>query len=207
MTIVRLAVLAVLLGACAPAGAEAPPQERQTSPSPAALYWPVVTERTDWNTISAAPECLRLRCFEAPRPVSQLDNPRRRHVGVDLFANAGDAVLAVEDGVIVGFYPFLRASSGEMTYALLVAHAGYVANYGEVRENSLRARGLRIGAPVRAGQNIASVSDTAQLHFETYAAGVTRNRSWDWGAPRPPGVVDPTPRLRDLAHRGVRLRP
>lgn len=205
----RLAGLALFaLAAYAPAGADPlPANAALTASQPAAapaVYWPVATARTDWNTISSAPDCVRLRCFEAPRPVSQLDNPRRRHVGIDLFANAGDGVHAIEDGRIVGFYPFLRAATGEMTFALLVAHEGYVANYGEVRENSLTSRQLQVGDLVRAGQNIATVSDTAQLHFETYQPGVTRNQSWANGGTRPPGVVDPTSRLRDLAARGLR---
>ena len=173
----------------------------------AQVYWPVITARGDWNTISSQPDCVRLRCFEAPRPVSQLDNPRRRHAGIDLFANAGDAVIAIEDGTVIGFYPFLRAATGEMSFALLVAHNGYVANYGEVRENSLRAHNLDIGSPVRAGQRIATVSDTAQLHFETYAPGTTRNHSWGYHDRRPAPVVDPTPRLQSLAQTGVRIEP
>jgi murein DD-endopeptidase MepM/ murein hydrolase activator NlpD len=186
----------------------ATPPVTAPAPAPALVrYWPVVTARTDWNTISSQPDCVRLRCFEAPRPVSQLDNPRRRHAGIDLFANAGDAVIAVEDGTVIGFYPFLRAATGEMSYALLVAHEGYVANYGEVRENSLRAHNLDIGASVRAGQRIATISDTAQLHFETYAPGTTRNYSWGYHDHRPAPVVDPTPRLQSLAQAGQRLLP
>jgi Membrane proteins related to metalloendopeptidases len=193
MTQTRRTVLACL-GAlsAAPARAEAP-----------ALYWPAITDHPDWNVISAQPSCARLRCFGASRPVSRLDNPSRHHVGVDLFARAGDRVIAIEDGVVAGFYPFLRARTGEMSYALLIAHAGYVANYGEVRSPAL----VRVGDAVTAGQRIAIVSDTAQLHFETYAPGVARSRSWVHGATQPAGVIDPTERLRDLAQRGTRILP
>src|SRR5688500_3457899 len=123
----RLAGLALLaLAACAPADAETVLSEATSAsvrqPAPASrVYWPVVTARGDWNTISSQPNCVRLRCFEAPRPVSRLDNPQRHHAGVDLFANAGDAVIAVEDGTVIGFYPFLRAATGEMSYAMLIA--------------------------------------------------------------------------------------
>lgn len=207
--IAGLALLA--LAACAPAGAEPViSQDTRAMAHPAPIqrvYWPVITARGDWNTISSQPDCVRLRCFEAPRPVSRLDNPQRHHAGVDLFANAGDAVIAVEDGTVIGFYPFLRAATGEMSYAMLVAHDGYVANYGEVRENSLTAHNLRIGAAVHGGERIATVSDTAQLHFETYQAGTTRNYSWGYHAERPAAVVDPTPRLQSLAQTGQRLLP
>ncbi|HYD73228.1 MAG TPA: M23 family metallopeptidase [Candidatus Binatia bacterium] len=216
----RWAGLALLaLAACARADAEPVIQNEVpgavvAQPAPAAqpaplaqVYWPVVTARADWNTISSQPDCVRLRCFEAPRPVSQLDNPRRRHAGIDLFANAGDAVIAIEDGTVIGFYPFLRARTGEMSYALLVAHDGYVANYGEVSENSMRVHDLEIGSAVRAGQRIATVSDTSMLHFETYAPGTTRNFSWGYHDQRPAPVVDPTPRLQSLALSGQRLTP
>lgn len=150
-------------------------------------YWPVVTANARWHAVSLQSAGgdfagAELRRFNAPRPSARADNPTRRHVGVDLFAEAGDAVVAVEDGRILAFYPFLRAHTGEMSYALLVAHEGYVANYGEVRGNSLRARGLALGDNVRAGQAIAEISDTRQLHFETYLPGTTRSQSWPHGA-------------------------
>lgn len=217
MAVLRYSILAMMCVAAAGCARAVAPTQTPIArveavmplpPAPApALYWPVVTTRADWNTISSHPDCVRLRCFEAPRPVSQLDNPRRRHAGVDLFANAGDRVIAVEDGVIVGFYPFLRARTGEMSYALLIAHEGYVANYAEVREDSLRARGLEIGSRVRAGQEIGAVSDTSMLHYETYQPGTTRNTSWAYTETRPASVIDPTPRLADLARRAVRMQP
>jgi len=175
-------------------------------------YWPVVTNQAEALVVSAqltdgSFTGRELRCFNAPRPAAHADNPTRRHVGVDLFASPGDQVIAIEDGRIVGFYPFLRARTGEMSYALLIAHDGFVANYGEVRETSLSARGLSLGDHVIAGQEIAEISDTSQLHVETYEEGVTRNRSWRHGAPRPPGVLNPTRLLQDLARTGRRLHP
>lgn len=175
-------------------------------------FWPVVTTSTNWAVVPAE---LRnggfvgdpLRTFNAPRPSAQADNPTRRHAGVDLYARPNDRVIAVEDGRIVAFYPFLTAATGEVTYALLVAHDGYVANYGEVRETSLDVRGLRIGDAVRAGQDIADISDTSQLHFETYVAGVDHNQSWRHGDPRPDHVLNPTRLLLDLAQHGERRLP
>ncbi len=166
-------------------------------------YWPVVTRHPRWNDISAEPECVNLRCFGAARPVSRLDNPTRRHAGIDLFAYAGDAVIATEDGQVVAFYPFLRARTGEMSYALLIAHADHVANYGEVRAPA----NVNVGDVVTAGQRIAEISDTAQLHFETYAPGFARNRSWRFGDAQPGGLIDPTERLRALAIEGQRRLP
>lgn len=186
--------------AAAPSAAPAAAPQR-------ARYWPVVTGLAQALEISGEHTSRPLRRFNAPRPAVHADNPTRRHVGVDLFAAPGDTVIAVEDGRILGFYPFLRAATGEMSYALLVDHGSYVANYGEVRASSLTAHGLAIGDRISAGQPIATISDTAQLHFETYDAGTQHSSSWRHGAPQPPGVRDPTAFLTALAHDGERRLP
>lgn len=175
-------------------------------------YWPVVTAYPRWSeisyeTASGAFAGVELRRFNAPRPAARADNPTRRHVGIDLFAHPGDEVLAVEGGRLIAFYPFLRARTGEMSYALLVAHSGYVTNYGEVREASLRSLDLTLGNDVSAGQPIAEISDTAQLHFETYVPGTTRSQSWAHGAPCPVRALNPTQLLLNLARDGLRRLP
>jgi hypothetical protein len=81
-----------------------------------------------------------------------------------------------------------------------------VANYGEVRGNSLATRNLALGDQVTAGQPIAEISDTRQLHFETYEPGAQRNASWRHGAERPARVLNPTALLLDLARNGRRAR-
>lgn len=224
MSVTRRAIVALVFAfsITAPVRASAdtapPAMEPAGDPAPFAQstaevqYWPVVTRSARWQAVSLQRddggfEGAELRRFNAPRPAAHADNPTRRHVGVDLFAEAGDAVIAVEDGRILAFYPFLRAATGEMSYALLVAHNGYVANYGEVRETSLSARGLAIGDQVRGGQEIAEISDTRQLHFETYLPGTTHSQSWAHGAPRPARVLNPTRLLIDLAHNARRRTP
>lgn len=216
----RRALAFGLATAATPAWADADLLSEQPADDPAPFavstaavrYWPVVTDVSNWNVVSAELSSGAfvgepLRCFNAPRPAAQAANPTRRHAGVDLFANAGDEVVAVEDGQLVALYPFLQAHTGEMSYALLVAHVGYVANYGEIRSTSLSARALSLGDRVSAGQAIAEISDTRQLHFETYLPGATRNQSWRNGAPRPSRVLNPTQLLMQLAATGMRLRP
>lgn len=218
----RRALLATVAAlALAPAcGAEVlePAPQPGDDPAPPAeshapvRYWPVVTAHPRWSEVAfqtrdGAFSGVELRRFNAPRPAARADNPTRRHVGIDLFAHPGDSVIAVEDGRIIAFYPFLRAASAEMSYALLVAHDGYVATYGEVRASSLRDRGLVLGDAIAAGQEIAVISDTAQLHFETYLPGATRSQSWRHGAPRPAVVLNPTLLLIELARTGRRLQP
>ncbi len=215
----RRALLTSLVAtAIAPAcGAEVfePAAQPEGDPAPfaessAALrYWPLITRHPRWREVSfQLPDGsfagAELRRFNAPRPAARANNPTRRHVGIDLFTHAGDSVVAVEDGTLLAFYPFLRARTGEMSYALLAAHADYVANYAEVRADSLSDNRLALGDAVSAGQIIAAISDTAQLHFETYAPATTHGQSWRHGAPRPPRVLDPTRLLLDLAQNGRR---
>jgi murein DD-endopeptidase MepM/ murein hydrolase activator NlpD len=219
MALTRLTLLACLFAAtvlpdfrpdtpvATPDGAPAPFAESRATDR----FWPVITNHERALDVSAlyengASTGAVLRRFNAPRPAARASNPTRRHVGVDLFANPGDGVIAIEAGRIIAFYPFLRARTGEMSYALLVAHDGYVANYGEIRANALEANHLAIGDEVEAGQRIGEISDTAQLHVETYAEGTTHGHAWPHGAPAPANVMNPTALLVDLTQTGERRR-
>src|SRR5690348_12752836 len=53
----------------------------------------------------------------------------RYHVGIDLFAEHRDKVVACEDGRIVSFYTFYPTSAGEKAYALVIEHEDFVINY------------------------------------------------------------------------------
>jgi len=210
------------------ASANAPVRERtlaapvpMASPVPMAAstvahrYWPVVTSLAQATVapahlfdgkVQGAP----LRSFDSRRPADPSKVQTRRHVGVDLTAAEGDTVVAMEDGRIVNFYPFLaRAASvgGEKTYAILIQHKDYVALYGEVRASSLSAKGLKVGDRVAAGQPIGVVSGTAQLHTETYVSGVTRNIKWPVGSAPPREMRNPTQLLLDTAMTGERIYP
>lgn len=176
--------------------------------APGPCYWPtvslhanayVVPADLDNNTSVGPP----FRRFLAPRPV---DGPQARyHVGVDLAGNEGDTVLAIQQGKIVAFYPFYTRANGDVTYALFVAHDGYVANYGEVLPDSLKALGLKIGSVVDPGQPIGRVSGTRMIHFETYAPGTTVNKRWPLGAKPPAGLLNPTQLLLDVQANGTRV--
>lgn len=123
----------------------------------------------------------------------------RRHVGIDLFAAHRDKVVACEDGRIVSFYTFYTTSAGEMSYSLIVEHEDFVINYGEVKENAQEEFNWRVGDRVRKGQEIARVSTTGMLHFETYIRGTAHNHRWMVGGPRPASLLNPTLYLLKLA--------
>jgi peptidoglycan hydrolase-like protein with peptidoglycan-binding domain len=123
----------------------------------------------------------------------------RRHVGIDLFAAHRDKVVACEDGRIVSFYTFYTTSAGEMSYSLIIEHEDFVINYGEVKANAQEEFNWRVGDRVRKGQEIARVSTTGMLHFETYIRGTAHNHRWTVGGPRPAGLLNPTLYLLKLA--------
>lgn len=123
----------------------------------------------------------------------------RHHVGIDLFAQHMDKVVACEDGRIVSFYTFYNTSVGETAYALIIAHEDFVINYGEVKGNAQEEFHWRVGDRVTKGQEIARISTTGMLHFETYTPGTAHNHRWLVGGERPAGLLNPTLYLLRLA--------
>ena len=130
------------------------------------------------------------------------DGTKRHHAGVDLYADEGDIVRAMEDGIVIGVLPFHHG-----TWAMYVLHeGGVVVNYGEVETNSWTEFGfpLRIDEPVHvtAGQPLARVGlqsgGSTMLHFETYDPNVTMENikdgdmRWWWGEAAPEGLLDPS---------------
>ncbi len=180
---------------------------------PADSYWPVRASRNDARLVSymyQAPSGIigrAGRMFLAGRKgIRDGKQALRWHVGVDLFANIKDLVVACEDGTIVDFSFFYKAKSGQRTYKLLIEHerSGVVVNYGEITGDSLRKNGLKIGMRVKAGQPVGWVSDTSMLHFETYLKSTTSSHRW-WKAEKHPPreLLNPTRYLLHLAQHGL----
>jgi murein DD-endopeptidase MepM/ murein hydrolase activator NlpD len=122
--------------------------------------------------------------FGAPR-----DGSARRHVGIDLYPveGAGVPIKAIQDGTVIRIAPFYKRHSGETTYALLIDHKGYVANYAELSKPMLVT-----GAVVRKNETIGFVSGTKHLHFELYTPGARGWMSWSWYGEMPLTLIDPT---------------
>lgn len=161
-------------------------------------FWPVKTSLPQARVVSfesAKGEFVgrQSRCFTADR------NPGRFHCGVDLFATRGDRVFACEDGKIVAFQRFYRSKAGDMSFALLIEHADFVINYGEVAATSMSEFQWEVGSRVQAGQPIASISGTDMLHFETYVLGTRQTSPWFHGQPQPPSLLNPTSYLLELS--------
>ena len=125
----------------------------------------------------------------------------RYHVGIDLYADPGDVVVAPEDGTVVGRQTFY-AGTGAM---LIETDSGVVVLLGETKMGGADEFGLAIGSRVAAGQPVTrvarSTSGSHMLHVETYRPGTTKNYSWYKSSGVPSAVLDPTDYfLRAKAH-------
>jgi len=164
-------------------------------------FWPVRTSDSSKRVVSflgadGGPVGSKDRRFLAMR-----EDGVRYHVGVDLYGNPGDAVVACRDGKVVNFYHFYKNS-----YALLINHGDVVANYSEVAADSLKNNGLQVGSEVKAGQRIgivAQLDDNGMCHFETYTTGTDANTRWNVGEERPRNLLNPTKLLLHLAENGT----
>ncbi len=120
----------------------------------------------------------------------------RYHAGIDLYADAGDVVLAPESGVIVADQNFLKSIPGEDAM-LIQGDSGTTILLGEIVAESMTTQyGLKEGSRVEQGQPVAIVAETVNgshmLHFETYTQGSERNRSWKKSKKPHPSLLDPT---------------
>src|SRR6476646_9705844 len=84
----------------------AQPSDRFAGVSAPIRYWPVVTADSRGREIAFQDVHRRQHGVPSRNFFANRDNGARHHVGVDLWGNAGDRIVAIEDGEIVHFYPF-----------------------------------------------------------------------------------------------------
>jgi murein DD-endopeptidase MepM/ murein hydrolase activator NlpD len=128
------------------------------------------------------------------------------HTGVDLYAEPGTPVHAVEDGLIVSIEDFTGPSAGSPwwleTKAILVEGASGVVCYGEldvaedIRVGMMVPRAARLGAVLPVLRKFKG-RPTTMLHLELYERGTRASVIWNLGEERPAGLLDPTSRLLD----------
>ncbi len=166
-------------------------------------YWPIRTGNSRGREI--AYRDIHSQQFGDPSRsfFANRDGGARHHCAVDLWANDGDVVAAVEAGEIVHFYPFYNG-----VYALIVqCDSNLVINYGEVAATSLTHFGLSKGSRINAGDQIAligpSTTGSVMCHFEAYVTGTTSNQRWPAGQPAPRALLNPTAYLVELARSGI----
>lgn len=130
------------------------------------------------------------------------------HEGVDLYANDGDPVFSIEDGVVIDIRPFTGTIAESPwwndTYCVLVEHNGYVINYGEI----IPSRNLSEGSVLKGGDIIGNIRTVllqdkgrpmSMLHLEMYAKGTIEPiKEWSLHTPQPEHLLDPTPLLLSM---------
>lgn len=151
------------------------------------------------------------RHFGAPR--KSRGGGKRRHAGIDLFADPGDVVVASEPGEILATLPFYKGTGA----LYLLTDSGLVLNYGEIEPTSWYEfgipSGIGTGTRVAAGDKIARVGvsndGSHMLHIEAYDPSVSIDQirqgemRWSAGDPAPDGLFDPTRylvRAREVQH-------
>jgi hypothetical protein len=125
------------------------------------------------------------------------------HTGVDLYADEGQHVSAVEPGRVVAVLPFTGPPESPWwlpTQCVMVEGASGVVCYGEVLPR------VKEGDHVVAMQVIATVlpvlreaktNPPAMLHLELYAPGIREPMWWKKGELQPKGLLDPTLLLQE----------
>jgi murein DD-endopeptidase MepM/ murein hydrolase activator NlpD len=166
-------------------------------PSASALYWPIRTRDRGGREIAYQGVSTRIFGRGGRRFLATRANGRY-HVGVDLWGEATDYIVACEDGTIVNHYYFYNN-----VHALIVqCDSGLVINYGEVEADSWNKFGLSIGSRVKGGQPIALVGrmvNDSMCHFETYREGTKQNYRYYVGKQPPSALLNPTKYLLHLA--------
>ena len=178
---------------------------------PSGSYWPLQTKVREGRLVSYVTQDGKTignsgRKFLADRTTDNGDP--RNHVGIDLYADFNDPVIACDNGTILSFKHFYTTKTGKETYSLVVQHSNVIINYGEVGKSSFPRLNLHVGDTVRAGQVIGFVGPTQMLHFEVYRiTGNTSNlpphRWMDDGSNPPPDLYNPTKYLLYLKDNGL----
>lgn len=184
---------------------------------PSSSIWPVRTKHSGRLTVSYwtanGVRGYSGRAFAASRVDSKKGQVRqRKHAGVDLFARAGDVVVAPEDATVLAVLPF---NAGTWAVYLRSRSGDRVVNLGEVENLSWREFGVAPGIAVVEGQPLARVGVQAKgstmLHLETYEVGAATDEdvvaqlragmSWLAEQPAPAWLRDPSGYLVMAASR------
>lgn len=159
--------------------------------------WPIVTKNSRKFVVSYQQQDNKLVGNGARRFLAKRSSGDKFHVGVDLYGNHKDPVLAMEDGVVLNYYHFFHGA-----YCLIVHHdSGIVVNYGEVEKDSYKKLGFTKGSRVKRGEQIAQVGKmnvSSMLHFEAYSPPQNKNQRYYGDDPKQ--ILNPTAYLLWAKH-------
>jgi len=124
------------------------------------------------------------------------------HSGIDIYCNLDQEVIAIEDGIVVGFNNFTGVSAyppspwWNDTYSIMVEGASGVIGYCELYIEDY----LDIGMEVRAGDTIGTITPVLKkdkgngitmLHLEQYVIGTKEHVTWILDTPQPAQLFNP----------------
>ena len=131
------------------------------------------------------------------------------HTGVDLYAEKGTEVVAVEAGVVVLVEGFTGPNASDPspwwndTQAVLIEGASGVVTYGEIDAR------VELGQQVGAGQLVGVIEQSVlrnykgrpmtMLHIEWQRQGMRTSPWWRLDEDQPDGLLDVAPKLLDAA--------
>lgn len=131
------------------------------------------------------------------------------HTGIDLYAEMGDSVYAIEEGEIVAIEwftgPKVDMPWWNDTQAIAIRGKSGVINYGELIVNET----LKVGMKVAEGDFLGcifpvlrkdkgKVPSINMLHLELYSEYNGQWVMWELGRPKPENILDPTSLLMGL---------
>jgi murein DD-endopeptidase MepM/ murein hydrolase activator NlpD len=129
------------------------------------------------------------------------------HPGVDLYCLAGQAIVAIEPGVVVNIETFTGALADppspwwNETQAILIEGESGALGYCEIVVMPYH----KVGDEVEAGDLLGFVvpvlkkdkgNGTTMLHFEQYVPGTRSHVTWHIGEEKPLSLLDPTELLK-----------
>lgn len=130
------------------------------------------------------------------------------HEGIDLYAEDGDEVYAMESGIVTIIIPFTGKIAGSNwwndTYSILIESESGAINYGEL----IPTENIKKGTKVTAGQIIGHVRTVlkinkgrpmSMLHLELYESGTLLPiKEWPLNTEKPKELKDPTPLIKNI---------
>jgi murein DD-endopeptidase MepM/ murein hydrolase activator NlpD len=160
------------------------------APSPSVRTWPVVPNR---GTISG---------FGAPRPAGKY--PARYHAAVDVGAQDGDKVVAIDDGEVLKLVTGYQIGAGLQAVAIRHPDADYI--YAEIQVTAVPGQRVKAGDVIGVVRQNDSGPGHQMLHLEAWQTGMVPDafKPWYVGQAAPPGLLDVGKILAPLANTGVK---
>jgi murein DD-endopeptidase MepM/ murein hydrolase activator NlpD len=156
---------------------------------------------------------LKNKIFKLPEPGARGDFGYKRsfyyHMGIDLYCDLNQKIVAIEDGTIVnveqftGFDAIPSSPWWLDTWSLLIEGESGVLGYCEIKIKN----GLKKGMKVKAGDELGKVipvlkndkgNGTTMCHFEQYTHGTTEHTTWLATESQPENLVNPRKLLEKI---------